>query len=100
MQTKQQTSTQSSKKHPTDNKAMNVAGEDRAGKTKTIYQVSGFEIFWRNFLAGFARALGIMVLYIIIIIISGVIFTTTFLPMINPSLQNAQELIENINNNL
>lgn len=40
---------------------------------RSIYEVSKFEIFWRNFIAGFARGLGnFLFTLLILVIITGV----------------------------
>jgi len=62
-------------------------GEDRARKTKTIYDVSAFEIFWRNFLAGMARTMGGLILYFLFVFIVGMIFLQFMLPRIMPIIE-------------
>lgn len=45
--------------------------EDRAGKHRTIYEVSHWEVFWRNFIAGMGRAAGSIMLYFLFIFLVG-----------------------------
>lgn len=60
--------------------------EDTVSKTKTIYDVSAYEIFWRNFLAGLARGVGGLVMYFVLIVVIGTIFTQFILPQLQPLL--------------
>lgn len=86
------------------------AKEDRVGSVKTIYQVSGWTIFWRNFLAGFGRALGGIFIYLVFISLAAFVFITTVWPQISPifgsyvklmnSLTTGGQPTTNSNNNL
>lgn len=58
--------------------------DDNLTKEKTIYQVSPWEIFWRNFLAGMARSLGSLILYAVVLTIVSNIFMRFFWPQIEP----------------
>ena len=64
--------------------------EDQITKKKTIYDVGVFEIFWRNFLAGFARSLGGYILYIIFIFVLGNVVVTVLWPKIQPLVDEFQ----------
>lgn len=58
--------------------------EDQAGQLATIYSVSGWQIIWRNFLAGISRALGSVFVYVIVLTITGYLFSQIILPVIQP----------------
>lgn len=58
--------------------------DDNVTKEKTIYQVSPWEIIWRNFLAGMARSLGSVILYAVVLTIISQIFMKLFWPQIEP----------------
>ncbi len=58
--------------------------DDNITKEKTIYQVSPWEIFWRNFLAGMARSLGSLILYAVVLTIVSNLFLRFFWPQIEP----------------
>lgn len=70
--------------------------KDRISQTKTIYDVGAGEIFWRNFLAGFSRTLGGIILYLILLFIFGMFFAQfilpKFLPIINQLLDMSKSL--------
>src|SRR5258708_23362779 len=53
---------------------------------KTLYNISGFGIFWRNFLAGFAHGLGSVFVYIVFLIVSAMLFVRLVLPTLQPIL--------------
>jgi|GEM_PF-5538451 len=53
---------------------------------KTLYNINGFGIFWRNFLAGFAHGLGSVFVYIVFLIIMAMIFVRVILPTVQPLL--------------
>ncbi len=57
---------------------------DAVAPNKTIYDVSAGTVFWKNFLAGFGRALGGMVIYLVFLIISTIIFIHFVGPMLTP----------------
>jgi len=72
--------------------------DDNITKEKTIYQVSPWEIFWRNFLAGMARALGGVILYALVLTILSNIFLRFFWPQIEPlvdTLNTSTEILKN-----
>lgn len=72
--------------------------EDRVTQTKSIYDVSAFEIFWRNLLAGMSRALGGIVLYVIFVIIFSTVFVQYVLPQIMPFLNTFLKLGDSVTN--
>jgi hypothetical protein len=61
-----------------------AAPEDRLNKTVTMYDVSVGEVFWRNLLAGFSRALGGMLIYVVVTGIMGFFLTKALFPYIQP----------------
>jgi hypothetical protein len=70
---------------------------DRVGYTKTIFDVSAFEIFWRNFLAGMARALGAVLLYFVILVIAVNIFLNLIYPVLEPIISQYTQALETFN---
>lgn len=60
--------------------------ESISPKTKTIYNSSYREIFWKNFLAGLGSGLGALCVYIIFYIGVAVIFFYFILPPLMPSI--------------
>jgi hypothetical protein len=69
---------------------------DHEGPTKTLYQVSSGSIFWRNFVAGFARALGGLLIWVILVIISSQLFLIYVWPQMRPLLTSYQKAIDSI----
>jgi hypothetical protein len=69
------------------------AKEDRIGDIKTLYSVSGWSIFWRNFLAGFSRAIGGIFIYLIFAMISFYLFMQTVWPQLEPFVISYQNLM-------
>ena len=68
------------------------AAADHVGKIETLYSVSYFQVFMRNFAAGFARSLGGLFIWILMLIISSYFFVAYVWPTIRPftsGLQNA-----------
>ncbi len=71
--------------------------DDVVAKTRTIYDVSPFEIFWRNLLAGFARGLGSVVVYFILAFVVGIIFTQVVLPKLQPLIDSYTNSMNTLN---
>ena len=69
-----------------ENKVKNVARPDWIGNSKTIYDVSSGEVFWRNFVAGMGRALGGAIMYFLFIFVIYALFINYLLPIIKPFL--------------
>lgn len=69
---------------------------DRVSKTKTVYDVGAGEIFWKNFLAGFAKSLGGIFVYIIFLLVFGWIFYSFALPKITPFLNSYLNLFNSL----
>ncbi len=67
---------------------------DLVSKTKTIYEASLGEIFWKNFLAGFGRGLGGLFVYIIFLLIIGAIVYTFVLPKFMPLINGYTNLLK------
>jgi hypothetical protein len=75
--------------------------QDIVNATKTIYDASAMEIFWKNFLAGFSRALGNIILYIVFLIVTTMIFIRYISPIITPmlgQLENVTKSLDTIKN--
>lgn len=64
------------------------ARPDAVTRATTIYQVSGFEIFWRNFLAGMSRALGSILMYIVFLFCGFLFFQRMVYPFLKPYLDS------------
>jgi hypothetical protein len=74
------------------------AKEDRVGDLKTLYNVSGWSIFWRNFLAGFSRAVGGIFIYLIFVGISLYLFIQTVWPTVQPMLTGYMKMMDTLTN--
>jgi hypothetical protein len=66
--------------------------QDSLNNKKSIYEVSAGEVFWKNFLAGFGRALGGVFVYLILITISYGLFVVYVLPHLSPYLVALERL--------
>jgi hypothetical protein len=71
--------------------------EDQLNQNKTIYEVSAGEVFFKNFLAGFGRALGGVFIYLIFMLISVYSFLTFAYPQIKPFIADYQRAIQGLN---
>lgn len=69
--------------------------DDRVNDIKTIYNVSGWSIFWRNFLAGMSRALGGIIMYLLFVTIVSYTFMVLVYPHLEPFISSYQSLITN-----
>lgn len=69
---------------------------DKVNTTTTMYDVSGWEIFWRNFLAGASRTLGSLVLYILFFAVVVNLFVNIVLPKIQPFLDGYMKAIDTL----
>ena len=67
-----------------DTPIKNADKGELVSNNKTIYDATAFEIFWRNFLAGLARTLGGIILYLILFLICGIIISQIILPKFMP----------------
>lgn len=74
------------------------SSDDRITKTRTLYDVGPFEIFWRNFLAGASRALGGFLLYIIFGFVVGYLVMQVFLPRLEPLLDQFMSVSQTLDN--
>ncbi len=64
-------------------------GPDRQlQQEKTLYSSSYTSIFFRNFIAGAARSLGGIILYLVFMFFAGYLFTTYILPELQPVLDS------------
>jgi len=64
--------------------------------TKTIYEAGAGEIFWRNFLAGFSRGLGMLFVYLVLIFVVGLVFVQYINPFISPLYNNLSSLTKSL----
>ena len=78
-------------------KAQNIPASDQINKNKTIYDVSGFEVFWRNFIAGIGRAFGNLFIYLIIFVGIASIINRFLMPYILPLFGTLQSSIKTLN---
>ena len=65
---------------------------DQITPGRTIYEASGWEIFWRNFIAGFARGLGNFIFSVIFLAIIANVMLQYFYPMLSPMLESFSSL--------
>ncbi|HUC94495.1 MAG TPA: hypothetical protein VMR19_00620 [Candidatus Saccharimonadales bacterium] len=80
-----------------DEKILSLKGEDKGdivSKTKTLYDASPAEIFWKNFLVGFGRGLGGVFIWLILLFIAGILFINLVLPKLMPSITNFENLLK------
>lgn len=61
--------------------------QDKHHQQITIYEAGYSEIFWKNFLAGFGRSLGGIIVYAVFVIVIGGIAVKTLLPIFAPLLE-------------
>lgn len=73
-----------------------VPKEDRAGKTNTIYDVSIFEVIWRNFIAGMSRAAGGIFLYLIFMFVIGSLFANLVWPQLSPMFEGYLKMVDSL----
>jgi hypothetical protein len=71
---------------------------DRVGETKTLYQVSGWSIFWRNFLAGAARSFGAIFIYLIFLGVIGYAYYIYLWPQLKPLLTQYATMMQTLQN--
>ena len=80
---------------------MSLADPDVMSNGKTMYEVSKWEIFSRNFLAGFARGLGNFIFAIIIFVVLTALTAQLLAPYmgtLTQSLQSFSSLLGGLNN--
>lgn len=79
-----------------DQNAQGTQPQDSLDKTKNLYNVSGFEVFWRNFIAGFSRMLGSTVVLLSILATFGLLFYYFVFPRFMPLLDSMQQAMRSI----
>lgn len=82
-----------------DEKELTVKSEDKSdlvSKTKTIYDATFGEIFWKNFLAGFSRSLGGILVYLIFLFIFSGVFFNFVLPKLMPSINSYMNIFNSL----
>jgi hypothetical protein len=70
--------------------------DDMISKTKSLYDASFFEIFWRNFLAGFSKTLGAIFIYFLFIFLMGLLFFKLVFPIISPLLNKLTGMMDSL----
>lgn len=78
-------------------KPLDIPPVDQLTKTKTIYEVSGFEVFWRNFIAGMGRAMGSLFVYLILFALIASIVNRFLMPHVLPLLTTLQDSVSTLN---
>lgn len=66
-------------------------------KSRSIYDATAGEIFWRNFLAGASRSLGGIIFYLIFILIIGSVFIRYLTPILSPLLDQLNTISGSLN---
>lgn len=61
-----------------------IPEEDRNTKYRSVYDATAREIFWRQFLTGFSRALGSVVVYFVVFVIGISLISRYLWPSIEP----------------
>ncbi len=74
--------------------------EVQSTEDRTIFNASKSEIFWKNFLAGVGRGLGMMLIQIVGYLIIFGILTTFVWPLIEPVVGNLGGLTESLESSL
>ncbi len=69
---------------------------DTITQDKTIYGVSYSQIFWRNFVAGVARALGGLIFQILFLVIVANLFMVYAWPYVQPVLSTLTTVSESL----
>lgn len=65
---------------------------------KGIYNAGAGEIFWKNFLAGFSRALGGIFVYLIFLAVVGLFFINFALPKLMPMIESYTNFLNSVSN--
>lgn len=73
------------------------AKQDQLTSDTTIYQASTWSILWRNFLAGMARALGGLAIYVLVFVVTAQIVAIYIWPTVEPMLNGYMSAIDNFN---
>lgn len=73
-----------------------IEPNDKHSRTKTMYDVSPFEVFGRNFLAGLGRSMGSIGIYLVFLFIFYSLFVDYVLPHIQPFIVEYRQAIESI----
>lgn len=70
--------------------------DDRVGPQQTIYDASLSTIFWRNFLAGMARALGGIVIQIVFLALMALLIINWLWPQVQPVITTYQKAVNSL----
>ena len=74
----------------------NVPPSDAAGHGKTIYDVSGFQVFSRNVIAGMGRAVGGTIVYLVGLFVLAYLFNRYVLPVVSPLIETLQDSMDTL----
>jgi hypothetical protein len=66
---------------------------DAISKTRTIYDATPGEVIWKNFLAGFSRGFGGVLVYLILMFVIGEMFFYLVLPKLTSAVTSYTNLI-------
>ena len=70
--------------------------DDKVNQTKTMYDVSTWSVFWKNFIAGLGRAIGSMIFFIFILVMFSLVFAKFFLPKFQPYIDGYMSALDTI----
>ncbi|MBP7875883.1 hypothetical protein KA012_02710 [Candidatus Woesebacteria bacterium] len=79
---------------------MKSTDPDQLSNGTSIYEVSKYEIFWRNFIAGFARGLGNFLFTVLLFIIISILTARFVEPFVTPlvdSMNSISDIVSTIN---
>ena len=68
-----------------------------ANKSRSIYDATAGEIFWKNFLAGAGRSLGGIIFYLLFILIIGSVFLRYLAPIVSPFMDQLNSISGSLN---
>lgn len=75
---------------------VNEHPDDRIGKEMNIYNVSWWQVFSRNVVAGMGRAIGGLIVSAAVFIVVGFIVSQTVLPMLQPLVDTYMRSLETL----
>lgn len=70
--------------------------EEMISRGRTQYDVSVWELFWRNFVAGSGRTIGSIFVYIVIALFGSYIFYQVVWPQLEPVLGGLTKTLESV----
>ena len=75
---------------------VNEHPDDRVGKEMNIYNVSWWQVFSRNLVAGMGRAIGGLIVSAAVFIVVGFVLSQTVLPMMQPLIDTYMRSLETL----